>query len=328
MIAPRGLVRLLLSLVLVTQMALLSGGAAQAASRFSDVPAGTQFSTEITWLADRGITTGYSDGTFRPVQPVNRDAMAAFLYRLSGSPAFVMPARPRFRDVPVGTQFRLEIEWLAAQGITTGYPDGTFRPTQPVNRDAMAAYLYRLSGSPGFPAPTVSPFADLTPTTQFYREITWLASTRITTGYPDKTFRPTQPVNRDAMAAFMFRYAERFLPPGTCSGVWVAVAGQATRCATHHATGADALARAGFSVAEKTPGFLCQIGGTPATCAISPTAHWSYWHAAPRADGSWGPWQYSELGYTLYRPTPGHAEGWVFGDGRTPPPPLQVTARR
>ena len=31
----------------------------------------------------RGITTGWSDGTFRPNAPVNRDAMAAFIYRYS-----------------------------------------------------------------------------------------------------------------------------------------------------------------------------------------------------------------------------------------------------
>ena len=34
----------------------------------------------------RGITTGWSDGTFRPNAAVNRDAMAAFFYRFAGSP--------------------------------------------------------------------------------------------------------------------------------------------------------------------------------------------------------------------------------------------------
>jgi hypothetical protein len=112
---------------------------------FSDVPADSIFHREISWLAAQGITTGYDDGTFRPIQPVNRDAMAAFLYRLAGEPPFTAPAESPFSDVATDNPFYDEITWLAAQGITTGYDDGTFRPVQPVNRDAMAAFLYRFS---------------------------------------------------------------------------------------------------------------------------------------------------------------------------------------
>ncbi|MBB1503112.1 HNH endonuclease [Propioniciclava sp. MC1683] len=86
-------------------------------------------------------------GTFkyRPVSPINRDAMAAFLYRLAGAPAFT-PTTQSFVDVPPGTQFYAEIEWLATTGISTGWGVGDqreYRPLQPINRDAMAAFLYR-----------------------------------------------------------------------------------------------------------------------------------------------------------------------------------------
>jgi hypothetical protein len=48
---------------------------------FSDVPAGHPFAHDIYWLAETGVTTGYPDGTFRPDEPVTRQAMAAFLHR-------------------------------------------------------------------------------------------------------------------------------------------------------------------------------------------------------------------------------------------------------
>ncbi len=176
-----------------------------AATTFSDVAPTTQFSQEICWMAINKISTGYPDGTYQPVQPVNRDAMAAFMYRLAGSPAFTPPAKSPFKDVTPTTQFYKEITWLAAKKITTGYDDGTYRPTQPVNRDAMAAFMYRLAGNPAWTAPATSPFKDVTPKTQFYKEITWLAAKKITTGYDDRTYRPVQRVNRDAMAAFMYR---------------------------------------------------------------------------------------------------------------------------
>lgn len=175
---------------------------------FSDVAATNQFYNEISWLSNNLITQGYPDGTFKPLTSINRDAMAAFLYRLAGSPA--VPANaPTFTDVAPSNQFYNEIRWLAAQGISTGYPDGTFRPLAPVNRDAMAAFLYRYNGKPAVPS-TAPTFPDVSTGNQFYNEIRWLAATTITTGYPDGTFRPVQAITRDAMAAFIYRYNLNF----------------------------------------------------------------------------------------------------------------------
>ncbi|HZK04448.1 MAG TPA: family 10 glycosylhydrolase [Actinomycetaceae bacterium] len=187
-------------------------------TRFTDVPAGSQFFSEIEWLASEAITTGYPDGTFRPLDPVNRDAMAAFLYRLAGEPAFTPPATSPFTDVAPEIQFYPEITWLASTGISTGWDTGggtaEFRPWEPINRDAMAAFLYRFAGEPGFTPPETSPFRDVTPEIQFYPEITWLASTGISTGWDTgggaAEYRPWQPIARDAMAAFLYRYVEEF----------------------------------------------------------------------------------------------------------------------
>ena len=52
---------------------------------FLDVAVTDQFFTEIAWVASVGVSTGWqgNDGTavFRPVTPIARDAIAAFLYR-------------------------------------------------------------------------------------------------------------------------------------------------------------------------------------------------------------------------------------------------------
>ncbi|MCD4853750.1 S-layer homology domain-containing protein [Arthrobacter sp. AK01] len=183
---------------------------------FTDVAPGAQFHAEISWLASQGISTGWVEAngsrTFRPLQAVNRDAMAAFMYRLAGSPAFQAPAKSPFADVTPSTQFYKEITWLASQGISTGWVEAngskTFRPVQPVNRDAMAAFMYRFAGKPA--VTSSASFADVPTGAQFQKEISWLAGAGISTGWTEangaKTYRPLQPVNRDAMAAFMFRY--------------------------------------------------------------------------------------------------------------------------
>lgn len=178
---------------------------------FKDVADRRAFATEITWLTDAGITNGYSDGTYRPLDSVNRDAMAAFLYRFAGSPAYTPPSTSPFRDINRLSPFYKEITWLADTGITGGYSDGTFRPGASVNRDAMAAFLYRYAewwdGQPlNWQAPSSTALKDINRSTPFYREITWLANTGITGGYSDGTFRAGQAVARDAMAAFLYRF--------------------------------------------------------------------------------------------------------------------------
>lgn len=172
---------------------------------FVDVPATHQFATEIEWLVDRSITTGYADGRFKPKNSVTREAFAAFLYRLAGRPSFSTPSRSPFTDVSTSDQFYKEISWLSRQGITSGYADGTFRPDAHISREAIAAFLYRASGSPYVAPIKGAPFKDVAPNDQFASEIVWLSNSRITTGYADGTFRPYGAVTREATAAFLYR---------------------------------------------------------------------------------------------------------------------------
>ncbi|MHA7271847.1 polysaccharide deacetylase family protein [Arthrobacter sp. TMT4-20] len=126
---------------------------------------------------------------------------------------YTPPAVSPFADVSTSQLFYKEIAWLAGEGISTGWaePNGTrtYRALQPVNRDAMAAFLYRAGGSPPYTPPAVSPFADVSTSQLFYKEMSWLASEGISTGWDEpngtRTYRALQPVNRDAMAAFLFR---------------------------------------------------------------------------------------------------------------------------
>jgi hypothetical protein len=144
-------------LLAVAALPLRAASSAATIAAFTDVPVGHPFFHEIEWLTTTGIADGYPDGTFRPDQPVTRQANAAFLHRLAESPAFTPPATAAFTDVPVGHPFFHEIEWLTTTGIADGYPDGTFRPDQPVTRQANAAFLHRLVDEGLVPDPAGPP---------------------------------------------------------------------------------------------------------------------------------------------------------------------------
>ena len=175
---------------------------------FKDIDS-NPFKAEINFIAEKGITTGWSDGTYRPGDKIERGAMAAYLYRLAGSPRYETPAESPFKDVKTTDPFYKEIAWLQSTGITTGWSDGTFRPNETVNRDAMAAFFYRAAGSPEYTNANPAKFSDVQDN-PFAKEIAWLEEQGITTGWPDGTFRPGQAIDRDAMAAFIARYMKKF----------------------------------------------------------------------------------------------------------------------
>ena len=185
---------------------------------FADVPISHPFAMPIEWLGVNGISRGtlMPDGRvlYEPTGTVRREAMAAFLYRAAGSPAFTPPAVSPFRDVPVGAPFYTEITWLAARGISTGTAgddEALFRPAEPVTREVMAVFLYRFHGSRELTVPEPYPFSDLTAADRWATEIAWLPTAGISTGTDvgggRKEFRPDEPVSREAMAAFLYRGA-------------------------------------------------------------------------------------------------------------------------
>ena len=116
---------------------------------FRDVSGSTPHAEDVLWLAHAGITTGWkeSDGTrtYRGMDSVKRQDMAAFMHRLAKLAARGSHVSPKsFGDVTSSTPHADDIRWLAGSGVSTGYPDGTYRGMVSVYRQDMAAFLHRL----------------------------------------------------------------------------------------------------------------------------------------------------------------------------------------
>ncbi|MGG4042422.1 S-layer homology domain-containing protein [Bacillus smithii] len=120
--------------------ALLAGAipAFAADSDFRDVPKSSYAYSAIVELAERGVVSGYSDGTFHPNETVTRGQFAGMIAR-----AFNLPkGSSHFKDVPKSKALYEEIGKAADAGIIKG-TGGNFYPDRPVTRADMAVMLDR-----------------------------------------------------------------------------------------------------------------------------------------------------------------------------------------
>ena len=86
------------------------------------------------------VADGYPDGTFRPDQAVTRGQSAKMVADgLNIPPAD--PATPSFSDVSRGSVFYQYIQGAVADGLISGYPDGTFHPDENVIRQQIDSVL-------------------------------------------------------------------------------------------------------------------------------------------------------------------------------------------
>lgn len=176
---------------------------AVAAPAFDDVPEGVWYSDAVAWLAATEITTGTSDTTFSPDDPVTRAQMAAFIARYLQTEG--EPGEHGFGDVPPGAYFDGAVSVLVEREITTGTSSTTYSPGDFVTRKQMATFLHRLAGEPQ--VDTINPFVDITPGSWWYDPVRWLFAEGITTGTTTTTFSPDDVVSRAQMATFLWRLA-------------------------------------------------------------------------------------------------------------------------
>lgn len=136
----------------LVSMLLFSQVDVNASSNFSDIPQSHAASTQIEYLVNDGVISGFPDGTFRPDQVVTRGQFAAFIARALD----LTSSSVTFKDVTKGNSLYKEINQAATAGIIMGYKDGNFKPDQTVSRSDMAVMLDRAMQLKGSYTKTIS----------------------------------------------------------------------------------------------------------------------------------------------------------------------------
>lgn len=96
-----------------------------------------------------------------------------------------------------------EIEVLQASGIIQGYPDGTFRPENPISRAEFVTILNRAAQLDA--VASAGRFIDVDPDTWFDGQVGLASAIGYINGFEDNTFRPNQPITRSEVAVILAR---------------------------------------------------------------------------------------------------------------------------
>lgn len=124
---------------------------------FRDVSKYSPFCKAIELMSKKHIFDGYSDGTFRPYEKINRAETAkvvvlALDYNVDTNGYF----GKQYKDTIANAWYSPYLEVAQRNDIATGYPDGTFRPASTINRvELLRVFLEgnRLSLSSCSPQP-------------------------------------------------------------------------------------------------------------------------------------------------------------------------------
>lgn len=151
---------------------------------------------------------GYPDGTFQPNGYITRAEVAVLIARslLDGYVEANYYGDGGYSDV-AGHWALSAIAFCKNVGVMNGYPDGTFRPNEPITRQEFALAFARMGGLRVSAGLT---FADADQVSDWAEDgvYTCVANGWIN-GYPDGTFRPLQNITRAEAVTLVNHYLNR-----------------------------------------------------------------------------------------------------------------------
>jgi 3',5'-cyclic AMP phosphodiesterase CpdA len=170
---------------------------------FKDVPASSWSASVVERAAKMGIVTGYSDGSYHPNEQVTRAEFATMLAKAFGLKGSSSSA---FSDAK-GHWASEAIAALQANGIITGYSDGTFHPNQAISRAEIVAMLARLTNY----VPSASNLFSDVVTNWASEQINAFANAGIVSGKGNGSFKPNESASRAESVAMIIRLLDKLL---------------------------------------------------------------------------------------------------------------------
>jgi len=183
--------------------------------KFSDVAGTNRNAVAINFLANNNIINGYPDGTFRPDQSVSRVEFLKIAL-LASNVTLDAAAPTGFKDVDETAWYSPYLKKAKKEGWVQGYADGTFKPTQSVNK---AEGLKMLAEIQNWQIPNIYEVAYKdTPSTQWFGPFVAYAKWH---GFLEETgnyFIPSGSLSRAKTGEILFRTLVTTHERSECTG--------------------------------------------------------------------------------------------------------------
>ncbi|KXY29634.1 N-acetylmuramoyl-L-alanine amidase [Bacillus cereus] len=190
-----------LAVTVALQVVMAPATSFAAEKDFPDVPKGHWSYKAITNLTSKEIIAGYDNGKFGFGDVVNREQVAALIYRALKPEAKSEYKNP-YSDISEGTtMFQNEILTLTDMGIFVGDGKGTFRPKESLTRAEMAVILQKAFK---LKVKANHTFNDVSKDHWANDAISALESNGIAAGNGAGAFNPTSVLTREEYAQFLF----------------------------------------------------------------------------------------------------------------------------
>ena len=150
-------------------------------SAFKDMDPLTMENSAVLFLKDRGVITGFADGTFRPNELLTRAQAVKLLMIASRKSPIAIRNAGIYTDLPDTEWYSPYVLTATIKYLVDGYPDGSFRPNDPVN---TAEFLKMMTTFFGAKTNTPHTFTDVKSTDWFSQYAGLAASYQL---FPDRT---------------------------------------------------------------------------------------------------------------------------------------------
>lgn len=180
-------------------------------SQFSDTTNGTPIGTASDYLYYKNIIGGFSDGTFRPSQKVNRAEAAKFFTLAAKTNLNYNALSTPFRDIIISEWYGPYVLAAAEAKIINGHPNGNFRPQDGIQKAQFLAMLARAFDLPTDQAS--STFTDVD-SSAWYAGFTGLVDEYdlFSEDTTPTTFNPADEMSRAEFALALHRYLKTVDP--------------------------------------------------------------------------------------------------------------------
>jgi len=111
---------------------------------FTDVDSSAWYASYVKKAKELGVVSGYSDGSFKPAQTVNKAELLKMLLKAFDVDVSSITASDLYSDTPTTAWYASYLQYAKDKEIITAEDDGLFHPAKGMTRDEFADVIYKL----------------------------------------------------------------------------------------------------------------------------------------------------------------------------------------